>query len=57
MSDENFIWQDREERYDGIKNTLKLRKGEESFDTINYIEDSKANNGDIRTFSNLHLIN
>ena len=57
MSDENFIWQDREERYDGIKNTLKLRKGEESLDTINYIEDSKANNGDIRTFSNLHLIN
>ena len=31
-----------------IKNTL--RKGEESFDKINYIEDSKANNGDIRTF-------
>ena len=57
MSDENLIWQDREERYDGIKNTLKLRKEEESFDTINQIEDSKANNGDIRTFSNLHLIN
>ncbi len=30
-----------------IKNTLKLRKGEEYFDTINYIEDRKANNGDI----------
>ena len=59
MSDENYIWQDIEVKYDGIKNTLKLRKGEESFDTINYIEDSKANNGDIRTFifSNLHLIN
>ena len=41
-----------------IKNTLKLRKGEESFDTINYIEDIKANNRDIKTFifSNLYLI-
>ena len=50
MSDENYVWQDREVRCDGIKNTLKLRRGEESFDTINYIEDSKANNGDIGTF-------
>ena len=58
MSDENYVWQDREVRCDGIKNTLKLRRGEESFDTINYIEDSKANNGDIGTFifSNLRLI-
>jgi hypothetical protein len=29
MSDENYIWQDIEVRYDGIKNTLKLRKREE----------------------------
>ena len=50
MSDENYIWQDIEVKCDGIKNTLKLRKGEEYFDTINYIEDSKANNGDIGTF-------
>ncbi len=50
MSDENYIWRDIEVRYDGIENTLKLRKGEESFDTINYLEHSKANNGDIGTF-------
>ena len=31
-----------------IKNTL--RKEEESFDKINYIEDWKANNGDIYIF-------
>ena len=35
MSDENYIWQDIEVKCDGIKNTLKLRKEEESFDTIN----------------------
>ena len=29
MSDENYIWQNREVRYDGIKNTLKFRKEEE----------------------------
>ena len=40
------------------KKYIKIRKEEESFDTINYIEDSKANNGDIGTFifSNLRLI-
>ncbi len=49
MSDENYIWLDREVMW-WIKNTLKLRKGEESFDTINYIQDIKANNGDIKIF-------
>ena len=34
-----------------IKNTLKLRQEEESYDTINYIKDSKANNRDIGTFT------
>ena len=29
MSDEKYIWQDREERYDEIKNSLKFRKEEE----------------------------
>ena len=29
MSNENYIWQDREVRYDGTKITLKFRKEEE----------------------------
>ena len=58
MSEDFYIWQDREVRCDGTKQTLMLRKGEESFDTINHIEDSRANNGDIGTFifTNLRLI-
>jgi len=58
MSEDFYIWQDREVRCDGTKQTLMLRKGEESFDTINHIEDSRANNGEIGTFifTNLRLI-
>ena len=58
MTEDFYVWQDREVRCDGTKHTLMLRKGEESFDTINHIEDSRANNGDIGTFifTNLRLI-
>ena len=58
MEEPNFIWQDREIRFDVPKIDLKLRKGEESLDTITNIEDSKSPCGDIGTFvfTNLRLI-
>lgn len=58
MGEPNFIWQDRELRFDIPKNEIKLRKGEEALDTIANVEDLKGNNGEIGTFifTNLRLI-
>ena len=48
MSDENYIWQDIEVRYDGIKITLKFRKEEEFW--YNKLHRRKANNRNIYIF-------
>ena len=44
MSD--FIWQNREIRFDTTFSQLTLRKGEILIDSIPNVEDTKGNNGD-----------
>ena len=43
---ENFIWQDREIRFDSKTAILSPRKGEKQIDSINSVEDTKGNNGE-----------
>lgn len=43
---ENFIWQDREVRFDVKTGLLSPRKGEKQIDSINSVEDTKGNNGE-----------
>lgn len=46
MSVEDYIWQDREIRFDVPFAQLKPRRGEVEIDTINAVEDTKGNNGE-----------
>lgn len=41
-----FVWQDREIRFDVIATLLQPRRGEVLIDTISSVEDTKGNNGD-----------
>jgi len=45
-SDEDFVWQDREIRFDSNPGLLNCRKGEVMIDSINSVEDTKGNNGE-----------
>jgi Bardet-Biedl syndrome 5 protein len=53
-----YVWQDREVKFDIPKEQLALRPGEKAFETIDNIEDTKGNNGDIGTmiFTNLRIL-
>jgi Bardet-Biedl syndrome 5 protein len=54
----DFIWQDREIRFDIPVLQLQPRKGELIVDSINQVEDTKGNNGDKGSLiiTNLRLI-
>ncbi len=56
--DVNFIWQDRDVRFDINKKLLECRKGEKIIDSINSVEDTKGNNGERGSLivTNLRLI-
>jgi Bardet-Biedl syndrome 5 protein len=53
-----FVWQDREIRFDIPISSLSPRKGEVIVDSINSVEDTKGNNGDKGNLliTNLRLI-
>lgn len=53
-----FVWQDREIRFDVPVVQLRPRKGETVVDSINSVEDTKGNNGDKGNLliTNLRLI-
>jgi len=57
-ADDNYIWQDREIRFDVPFSQLKCRKGEVEIDSINSVEDTKGNNGEKGALSltNLRII-
>jgi Bardet-Biedl syndrome 5 protein len=42
----DYIWQDRELRFDSKPHLLQCRKGEQVIDSINSVEDTKGNNGE-----------
>eukprot|EP01041_Mallomonas_annulata_P010263 gene10263-21412_t len=42
----DYIWQDREIRFDSISKNLACRRGEKIIDSINSVEDTKGNNGE-----------
>ena len=49
MSEEenpNYVWEDREIRFDSPLQHLGMRKGEFCIDSIDAIEDTKGNNGE-----------
>eukprot|EP00906_Rhabdomonas_costata_P019888 RCo028931 len=46
VEDENYIWQDREIRFDIPAADFELRRGEFEIDSIDSIEDTKGNNGE-----------
>ena len=56
--EEYYVWQEREVRFDISKKEISLRKGEKGLDSINNIEDSKGNNGDVGVmmFTNLRIV-
>lgn len=58
MSKTDYIWQDREVRFDSPKDDLNLIKGEVTVDTLTNIEDIKGGNGDIgpMIFTNLRIL-
>ena len=41
-----FIWQDRDIKFDSNPSLLSCRKGEVIIDSINSVEDTKGNNGE-----------
>ncbi len=43
---QDYIWQDREIRFDENSKLLACRKGEKIIDSINSVEDTKGNNGE-----------
>ena len=53
-----FIWQDREIRFDVTIAQLQCRAGEKVIDSINEVEDTKGNNGERGSLliTNLRLI-
>lgn len=42
----DYIWQDREIRFDSKSQLLSCRRGEKLIDSINSVEDTKGNNGE-----------
>eukprot|EP01032_Pedospumella_encystans_P038536 gene38536-43662_t len=42
----DYIWQDREIRFDSKPQLLQCRRGEQIIDSINSVEDTKGNNGE-----------
>ena len=54
----DWVWQDREIRFDVQLADLKARKAELVVDSINHVEDTKGNNGDkgCLLITNLRLI-
>jgi len=42
----NYVWQDREIRFDAFPHFLANRRGEYTIDKINSVEDTKGNNGE-----------
>jgi Bardet-Biedl syndrome 5 protein len=46
QEEDNYIWQDREIRFDIPPNDFDLRRGEFEIDSIDSIEDTKGNNGE-----------
>ena len=55
---DDFVWQDRYVKIDCNKKDISLRKGEESYEILKLIKDSKSPSGAIGTFlfTNLRLI-
>jgi hypothetical protein len=55
---DDFVWQDRYVKIDCNKKDISLRKGEESYEILKLIKDSKSPTGAIGTFlfTNLRLI-
>ena len=53
-----FIWHDREIRFDSNSSDLDCRPGEKVIDSIEHVEDTKGNNGERGTLliTNLRLI-
>jgi Bardet-Biedl syndrome 5 protein len=43
---QEFVWQDREIRFDSRAQLLSCRRGEKMIDSINSVEDTKGNNGE-----------
>lgn len=58
FDDDDVVWQDREIRFDGPAQDIKMRKGEVEIDALYSIEDTKGNNGEKGTLyvTNLRLI-
>jgi hypothetical protein len=58
MEEEDYIWQDREIRFDEKYKLLDVRRGEVEIDSINSVEDTKGNNGlkGCLSVTNLRLI-
>mmetsp|Transcript_24166 Transcript_24166/g.53773 ORF Transcript_24166/g.53773 Transcript_24166/m.53773 type:complete len:351 (-) Transcript_24166:2076-3128(-) len=54
----DYIWQDRELRFDSKPHLLQCRRGEQMIDSINSVEDTKGNNGERGSLivTNLRLI-
>lgn len=44
--DENYVWQDREIRFDAPLSDLECRTGESILDDLDQVEDTKGNNGE-----------
>ena len=55
---ENFVWQDREIRFDVSQNLLSMRSGESQVESLKEIEDTKGNPGEDGSLviTNLRLI-
>ena len=58
LHDANFVWQDRELRFNLPAKDMALRRAETLIDSINSVEDTKGNNGERGTFevTNLRLM-
>lgn len=56
--DDNYVWQDREIRFDAHLSELECRSGENVIDFLEQVEDTKGNNGEPGELSvtNLRLI-
>lgn len=46
LGEGNYVWQDREIRFDSPPEHLEERRGESLIDSINSVEDTKGNNGE-----------
>jgi Bardet-Biedl syndrome 5 protein len=55
---DDYVWQDREIRFDVPFSQLRVRRGEFEIDSINSVEDTKGNNGEkgALSVSNLRII-